>query len=472
MPYIIDGNYRLRGYRNLPAGLLDVRRGETLFFRRDEYRVLMACDGIRELTPEDMDEADREVLRELLDRKIVRPSVFGEMLQREQLYRRYPTDFYRSVQWSVTGGCNFCCRHCFMSAPRGKHATPSWEQLVCIADQLQECGVHRAGITGGEPLIRGDFLPLLDVLAQREIVLTTIYTNGWLVDDRLLDELDDRGMRPSFQLSFDGLGQHDFLRGVDGSEERTLRVLRLLQERGHGVAVSMCLHKGNVHTIRDTVRKMGELGVASMKIGPSMELGEWTDPEVRELRLSDEDMLEAVCRYIPQFFEDGAPTNVMMERYFEFDRNKGAWSIPSEVSGTDVASMPNCGVIAQSFFVSAEGRVVPCMAMDDTPYAERFDNLFQRPLRKILASPEYRERVLVTNGEVRERNPKCQTCPFRDRCDGGCRQSAVLDTGDYYGFDSGLCRFFERGWDKRIRSVAEPAYEAYLARTTKLADWG
>jgi hypothetical protein len=48
---------------------------------------------------------------------------------------------------------------------------------------------------------------------------------------------------------------------------------------------------------------------------------------------------------------------------------------------------------------------------------------------------------------------------------GSC-QYVVLHIGDYYGVDSGLCRFFECGWDKRILSVAEPAYQVYLARIT------
>lgn len=463
MPYILNRQYRLRGYRNLTAGLWDVPQGETVFFAKEEYRVLLRCDGIQELGPDSMTESDGQALKELLDRDLVRPSVFGETLRPEQVYHRYPTDFYRSAQWSVTGNCNLRCRHCFMSAPQAKHSTPTLEQLRGIADQLCECGVHRVGITGGEPLIRRDLLQLLDALCERDIVLTTLYTNGWLVDKRLLDELDSRNMHPSFQLSFDGLGTHDFLRGVDGSEDRALGALRMLQERGFGLAVSMCLHKGNVDTIRDTVKRMGELGVAHMKIGPSMEMGEWTSPDVRDLHLSEDETLEAVCDYIPQFFEDGAPTSLMMERYFEFDRESNAWSIPALWKGTDLCSEPNCGVITQSFFISAEGRVVPCMAIDDAPVAEQFPNLFQQPLRDILSSPEYRDKVLVTNGELRDRNPKCKACAHATRCDGGCRQASILDNGDYYGVDSSLCRFFERAGDEAIRSVAGPAYEAYRA---------
>lgn len=210
-----------------------------------------------------------------------------------------------------------------MSAPQAKHGAPSWDQLIDVADQLAECGVLNVGITGGEPLIRGDLLPLLDELRMRDIAVTTLYTNGWLADEALLDALEERRMRPAFQLSFDGVGQHDFLRGVDGAEERTLEALSLLQERGYLVSVSMCLHRGNVGTIAETVRFMGSLGVLSLKIAPMMELGAWADPEMRPLYLTEDEAQQALCDYIPQYFEDDAPMDIMLGGCFSFGGKPG-----------------------------------------------------------------------------------------------------------------------------------------------------
>jgi len=107
-----------------------------------------------------------------------------------------------------------------MSAPNAKHGSPTHEQLMDVVEQLAECGVCSVGITGGEPLVRKDFLDIIDALVEREIAVSTIYTNGWLVDEVLLDELEKRGVRAGFQLSFDGVGCHDFLRGVSGAEEK------------------------------------------------------------------------------------------------------------------------------------------------------------------------------------------------------------------------------------------------------------
>lgn len=35
---------------------------------------------------------------------------------------------------------------------------------------------------------------------------------------------------------------------------------------------------------------------------------------------------------------------------------------------------------------------------------------------------------------------------------------------NYYGADPAVCEFFEKGWDKRIRAVAQPAFEEYIKR--------
>ena len=70
----------------------------------------------------------------------------------------------------------------------------------------------------------------------------------------------------------------------------------------------------------------------------------------------------------------------------------------------------------------------------------------------------------LTVGEVRDRSGKCRECEFIDRCFGGCRNAALMAGDDYYGVDPSICEFFKNGWDKRIREVADPAFEEYIKR--------
>lgn len=193
------------------------------FLAKNGYLLLLRCDGAHEIDPEQLPEAERKMLDRILEQGIVRKARFAELLKPEQEYQTYPTGYRSEVHWSITGACNLKCRHCFMSAPHAKHGSPSHEQIMAIVDQLAECGIFRAGLTGGEPLIRGDFWEIADALKERGIGISIIYTNGWLVDEALLDGLEIRGFHPAFQLSFDGIGWHDFLRGVPGAEGRTVK---------------------------------------------------------------------------------------------------------------------------------------------------------------------------------------------------------------------------------------------------------
>ena len=464
MRYILNERFRLRGWYKLPSGLFDNVRKTPVFLDKEDYLVLLKCDGAHDFDPPTQKE--QEILKEFEDEGIIRPARFWELLKPEQEYRSYPARYRQEAHWSVTGACNLKCRHCFMSAPHAKHGSPSHEEIMRVVDQLAECGVCQVGITGGEPLIREDFLDIVDALLERDIHIATIYTNGWLVDEELLEKLESRDILPAFQLSFDGVGCHDFLRGVPGAEERTLNALRLLKEHGFTVAVSMCVHRKNRHTIRETVRLMASLGVIGMKIGAIMPQGEWMQPEVRDLQMTPEEEQEVFEEYIPQYFEDDAPLNIMLSGSFMYTPGDKEWGIFNERRCTEAEEkqMLACGVLGKNFYIGADGMVAPCMGMCDTGYASHFPNLKDTPLREILRDSDFVDLCYAKVGDVRDGNDECRKCEFIDRCVGGCRNAALIAGDNYFGVDPDVCLFFKNGWDKRIREVAQPAFEAYIQR--------
>ncbi|MBR2836115.1 MAG: radical SAM protein [Coriobacteriales bacterium] len=426
----------------------------------------MRCDGAHDIERDCLGEDEQQLLDSLLEEGIIRRARFGEYLAPDQEYKTYPAQYKREAHWSITGACNLRCRHCFMSAPSAKHGVPSKEQIVSIADQLAECGVFQVGITGGEPLTRKDFLDIVDMLNEREIGIDCIYTNGWLVDEELLDGLEKRGAHPPFQLSFDGVGCHDFLRGVPGAEEHALSAIRLLCRREHQVSVSMCLHRGNRHTLRETVKCMASLGVSSMKVSAAFELGEWAHPELADLRLSPEEELQLYLDYIPQYFDDDAPLAITLSGAFRYSPGRDAWDSFS-IKGCPAEAekcTPSCGVLVDCFYIGAEGMVCPCMGMADTAYAPSFPNLFETPLKDILGDSEFDHLCRASVSDVRDGSGKCRDCEFIDRCNGGCRNSALMAGEGYYGADPEACWFFEHDGDKRIAQVAKESFEAYLRR--------
>ncbi|MBQ3394884.1 MAG: radical SAM protein, partial [Synergistaceae bacterium] len=79
------------------------------------------------------------------------------------------------------------------------------EDIMKIIDMLAECGVMQISLTGGEALIRKDFFEIVDALIERGIIITRIYSNGALVTENVLRELEKRKIRPGFNISFDGV---------------------------------------------------------------------------------------------------------------------------------------------------------------------------------------------------------------------------------------------------------------------------
>jgi cyclic pyranopterin phosphate synthase len=86
------------------------------------------------------------------------------------------------LRLSVTDRCNLRCSYCM--PPEGVSFLPDEEilhidELLAVADLYIKIGVRKIRITGGEPLLRRDILPLLQELGNRkELKELTITTNG------------------------------------------------------------------------------------------------------------------------------------------------------------------------------------------------------------------------------------------------------------------------------------------------------
>lgn len=84
-----------------------------------------------------------------------------------------------------------------MSAPDANAVQLSFDEIKEIIRQMSECGVIDVDLTGGEPLARSDFLDIIDELIDKGIRIKQLYTNGALVNEKLLSEFQKRHVKPS-----------------------------------------------------------------------------------------------------------------------------------------------------------------------------------------------------------------------------------------------------------------------------------
>ena len=456
--FVLDDRYSLRGWEGLPFALWDNRAKAPDFLPKEAFLVLLSCDGIEEVDVQSLPEERQSHLRRLVERGVVRECSALMPLLPSQRYRRFPCRFKSEAHWSITGRCNYNCKHCMVSAPHAKFGHPTTAQLLDIVEQLAECGVGYVSLTGGEPLIRDDFWVVVDALCDKGIGISVIFSNGCLVDAALLDGFEARGLRPGFQISHDGVGWHDWLRGFSGAEEQVDRSLRLLKERGWRTSAAMCLHRRNAHVLRATVNHLAKLGVSSLKVNRIQELGEWQDA-ADEVALTQEESLDVYLDYLPHYFEDGAPISITLDGAFSYDREDGRAYFGYERHckiDPESERRLSCSILRTSMYIGPDGRVCPCMSMTVQENDGAFPSLFETPLREILGHTPFRDRCTCTVGHVRDANPECRTCAWVDHCHGGCRAAAYNSTGRYLSVDPDQCHFFKDGWYERFRGVADP----------------
>ena len=216
--------------------------GKPYFLNEEQYDVVRRFDGKTLIDETELTVYQKSLLYKALEKGFAKVSenMLPELTQ-FQKYIYYPAMYVKQAVWSITGKCNYRCRHCILSAPDGIHPQLPLEDCKRIVKQLAECGIRKVVLTGGEPLIRKDFLKIAEMLTDQDIEINAIMTNGKYVTSELLDGLERLGQFPSFQISFDGLGHHDSMRGISGAEEAAVSAIRLLVSRNYATVVSMCI---------------------------------------------------------------------------------------------------------------------------------------------------------------------------------------------------------------------------------------
>lgn len=111
---------------------------------------------------------------------------------------------------SITERCNFRCTYCMPSegivlSPK-KHLM-SAQEIFEIAKIFVDAGVTKIRLTGGEPLVRKDFLKVIELLSTLKVELS-ISTNGVLID-RFFKDFKRLGIE-KLNISLDTLNKEKF----------------------------------------------------------------------------------------------------------------------------------------------------------------------------------------------------------------------------------------------------------------------
>lgn len=465
MYYRLRENFLLRGYERLPYAVINTHTGAANFIGPEVFTALELCNGKIDVSMPVIPESVREYIKLAENAGIITPCEYPSAINHKQEYKFYHARYIRHAHFSITGKCNYRCKHCYMSAPDAKMGELNHDTIMNIINQLGDCGIMNVSLTGGEPLVRDDFLDIVDALLERDINITQIYSNGALVNEKLLRELDKRNIHPEFNMSYDGAGWHDWLRGINGAEKIVDDAFKLCRDMGFKTGSEMCLHQHNKHTLRESIKHLGSLGVSSLKVNPVSNTGEWAKNNFGQA-INFKELFALYLAYIPEYYQDNMPLSIMLGGLFAARMNEPDYfDIPVFKPDIDPEIFCICGHARLVMYISPEGRILPCMAlagMSDN-IQNKFPVITQKSLPECLNNSFYMNFINTRASEYLALNQICGECRYSRHCFGGCRADALEhDPNNFMSKSPGTCEIFRGGWvDKVIKTVKQVRPNAY-----------
>lgn len=187
-------------------------------------------------------------------------------LSREQLGRLHGRRYPFVGSFELTERCNLACVHCFINQPAGSQAARASElttaQIAGILDQIADAGCLYLLLTGGEPLLRPDFMDIYRHAKQRGFLLT-VFTNGTLLTPRMADFLAESPPR-YLEITLYGATQETYERvtQVPGSYAQCRRSIELALERDLPLELKTIVMRPNRHELQDMKALAAQLGAA------------------------------------------------------------------------------------------------------------------------------------------------------------------------------------------------------------------
>lgn len=345
----------------------------------------------------------------------------------------------RTVEIAITGACNLTCSYCSYDARHGERHPDDLPTaaLVALLEELGRCAVMKVILTGGEPLLRPDFLELVHA-AVRNRMRFSINTNGVLLTEELARALVATRRLDHVQVSLDGaeawVNDRNRGRGAFAGALRGLEILRDL-EVPRGARLTITRHTAD--HLEEALERLLELvpGVGTNEVHPFGRGGKGFDkltllPEQRP-RVT-EALLRLEAKHPGRITSSAGPLAMAREvAGYHAQRAAGACS-----SGRDGAGhLSSCGGFHSTLAIRHDGTIIPCIQLPDLALGRVGEVSIEEVWTASALLAELRGRW-----EVRlESLDHCRGCQYIPFCHGGCPANAVAAFGTHLAPDPLHC---------------------------------
>jgi len=162
------------------------------------------------------------------------------------------------VIWNLIRRCNLTCKHCYaISADTDFPGELNTNDVFTVMDDLKGFRVPVLILSGGEPLLRPDIFEV-SKRAKDMGFYTALSTNGTLIDDTNIEEIDAIGY-DYVGISLDGIGAtHDAFRRKAGAFDLSLNGARMCRERGIKVGLRFTMTMDNADELPELLKLMDD----------------------------------------------------------------------------------------------------------------------------------------------------------------------------------------------------------------------
>ena len=303
--------------------------------------------------------------------------------------------------FELTYLCNLNCPYCYVGAERNKNelTTQEWFNII---DQIPWYSF--VTLVGGEPLIRKDFIEILERTAQKTFGKLNVVTNGILINDEIIEAFI-RTKMILLSISLDGYGEnHDKNRGKDGIFNQIITNLEnLTAKKGKNkpmIDIKTIVLENNLDDLPKLYKLCNEMKfdflsisflrnndlkqnsilretfgeefyVQKYPIKPYFDMNHFKEiyKEIEGLKSKNKGKSKVKLRFSPKF--EGQYILQDIEKFFSYPENKSIQEIYEP-----------CMYPFSNMMINPQGDVYPCLSL-------KIGNLREKSLKEVFNLPKY-----------------------------------------------------------------------------------
>ncbi|MBD3422354.1 MAG: radical SAM protein [Chitinivibrionales bacterium] len=295
------------------------------------------------------------------------------------------------VVFEVTNRCNARCEYCYVGQKDFAKDLPT-EKIFLILDKIADENFLFLTITGGEPFLRPDILPILYHAVACNFFSIAICTNAILIGSEQLNFLEKNAEsinRMQISIFSDNPEINDSYFKVNGAYRKAIKNAELIKSFGIEVSIALNLINQNIDHFQITLNNFKRKGFKT-----AVSYGK-QPPGCGDLKnaISSTTSVEFYSKALKN--ADQHEIKRIIHHWHESERNQ---------------ENSLCIGLKKALAINASGQLIPCVAFRDMVIGEALQEIRIRDIMK--KCPEYQKIVSLTKNDLE----KCKTCRRKSFC--------------------------------------------------------